>query len=387
MPSGAVSSVMSEPTLDDRGPRLGQSVDDLETPRLLVDVETMERNVTEMVAFADDHDVTLRSHVKTHKNAELARMESQIAGDSGVVCQKLGEVEVMARNGIDDVYLSYQVVGERKLDRLVRLSKKLDEFATTVDGKEQVRQLQAAAARGDETVDVIVEIDLGLGRTGVDPGDSAVELARFVDDQPNLSFEGLLAYEAHVKGEAESREDYERLCEEAMDVTEETVDAIEAAGIEVEEVKVGGTATSRYSGKHPVVSEINPGMYPFNDVGELEHRPFDVSKADCAATVVTTVVSTPTEDRAVVDAGSKTFGMDKSQNPVPRHRDDVAYVNASEEHGWLDTSDADEVSVGDRIEFVVPHVCTTINLHDEMVGHRDGEVTDVWSVQARGKIR
>jgi D-serine deaminase-like pyridoxal phosphate-dependent protein len=378
---------MSAPTLDDRGPRLGQSIDDLETPRLLVDVETMERNVAEMVAFADEHDVTLRSHVKTHKNAELARMESRLAGDSGVVCQKLGEVEVMARNGIDDVYLSYQVVGERKLDRLVFLSKKLDSFATTVDGRAQVRQLQAAAARGEATVDVIVEIDLGLGRTGVQPGEQAVELAQFVAGQPNLSLEGLLAYEAHVKAEAESREDYERLCREAMDVTEETVDLIEAAGIEVEEVKVGGTATTRYSGTHPVVTEINPGMYPFNDVGELEHRPFDVSKADCAATVVTTVISTPSEDRAVVDAGSKTFGMDKSQNPVPRHRDDVAYVNASEEHGWLDTSAAEGVSVGDRIEFVVPHVCTTVNLHDSMIGHRDGEVTDVWPVQARGKVR
>jgi D-serine deaminase-like pyridoxal phosphate-dependent protein len=378
---------MSELTTAELTPSLGDTVDDLETPILLVDVDQMERNVSEMTEFAERNNVTLRSHVKTHKNAELAKMESEAGGDAGIVCQKLGEVEVMAKNGIDDIYLSYQVVGEKKLDRLVWLSKKLDYFCTTVDHEKHVRDLQAAAERGDETVKAVLEIDVGLGRTGIQPGEPAVELAKLVDEQPNVEFEGLLVYEAHVKSEAETREDYERLCKEAMDVGQETVDAIEDAGIEVSEVRVGGTATSPYSGKHPVVTEINPGMYPFNDVGELEHRPFDVDKSDCAATVATTVISTPTEDRAVVDGGSKTFGMDIAMNPVPRYRDDVEYVNASEEHGWLDTSEADDVSVGDRIEFIVPHVCTTINLHDYFVGYRDGEVTDLWEVQARGKVR
>lgn len=377
---------MAEQTAADCGPALGTPVEDLETPVVLVDVETMERNLAQMARFAETHDVALRSHVKTHKNAELARRQSRLAGGAGVCCQTLGEAEVMARNGVDDIYLSYQVVGDRKLDRLVWLAGKLESFATTVDHETHVRALQAATERGDVSVGVVVEVDVGLGRTGVAPGD-AVELAELVAEQPNLSFEGLLAYEAHVKGAAETREDYVRLCGEAMDLAASVVEDIEAAGLEVPEVKVGGTATAQYSGTHPVVTEINPGMYPFNDVGELEHRPFDVSRSDCAATVLTTVISTPTPDRAVVDAGSKTFGMDKPQRPVPRYRDDVAYVNASEEHGWLDTSEADGVSVGDRIEFVVPHVCTTVNLHDRLVGHRDGVVVDYFPVQARGMVR
>ena len=379
---------MPVPTASERRPAPGTPKGDIETPSLLVDLDVMEANVREYVSFAEANDVRLRSHIKTHKNAELARRQSERGGDSGVVCQTLDEVEVMSKNGIDDVYLSYMVVDRRKLDRLVRLAEKLDGFATTVDGPGNIEPLQDVAADRNAEIDVILEIDVGLHRTGVPPGEPALEVARFVREQPNLRFRGLLAYEAHVKSEAETRAEYERYCTEAMDRTQATVDLLEDEGIPVAEVKVGGTATSKYSGRHPVVTEINPGMYPFMDVGELENRPFDVDRADCAATVVSTVISKPTEDRAVVDAGSKTLSMDKPQLPVPKNRDDVAYVNASEEHGWLDTTDSDDsIAVGDRLEFIVPHVCTTVNLHDTMVGIRGDRVEDLFDVQARGKVR
>lgn len=378
---------MPIPTFADGFPELGQAVAELETPVLLVDVKAMERNVESYAAFADEYDVTLRSHVKTHKNAELASYEDRVTG-GGICCQTVSEAEVMARNGIDDVYLSYQLVGEEKLERGLWLTETLDSFATTVDSVANTAPLQEAAAARDVTVDVIVEIDLGLNRTGVQPGEPAVELATYVADQENLSFQGLLAYDAHVKSTASTQAEFEEHCWEGMETTRETVEQIEAAGIEVPEVKVGGTATSRYSGKHPIVTEINPGMYPFNDVGELELRPFDVSKDDCAVTVKTTVISVPDDDRMVVDAGSKSLSLDKPQMPVPKHRDDIAYVNASEEHGWIDTSESDvDFAVGDQLEFITPHVCTTINLHDHMVGIEDGEVVDVWDVQARGKVK
>ncbi|WP_049979565.1 alanine racemase [Halolamina rubra] len=374
-------------TSDEMGPRLGDPVDDLETPVLLADVDAMERNVREYAAVADEHDVDLRSHVKTHKNAELAAREVELTGDSGICCQTLGEVETMARNGIDDIYLSYQVVGESKLDRLCWLDGKVDALATTVDSAATIDALEDAAERNDRTLHAVLEVDMGLNRTGVAPED-APDLAQRIADADALTFDGLLAYDAHVKSEASTEREFEQGCWEAMELAQSVVDDIEAAGIEVPEVKVGGTATSRYSARHPVVTEINPGMYPFNDVGELELRPWEVSKADCTATVLTTVISVPDDDRLVVDGGSKTFSLDKPQMPVPKHRDDVEYVNASEEHGWIDTSESDEsFAVGDRLEFVVPHVCTTINLHDLIVGVRDGEVADLWEVQARGKVR
>ncbi|WP_331235031.1 alanine racemase [Natronorarus salvus] len=370
------------------GPTIYQPVDDLETPALLGDIDTMERNIEQYVAFADKNDVVLRSHVKTHKNAELAALEDGMTGGGGICCQTLGEVETMARNGIDDIYLSYQVVGERKLDRFCWLSQKVEKLATTVDSAATIDILQDAARDHETTVDVILEIDVGLHRTGVGPGPEAVALAERVDEAANLEFDGVLAYESHVKAEAETESEFDELCWEAMELAQNVVEDIEAAGISVEEVKVGGTATSGYSGKHPVVTEINPGMYPFNDVGELELRPWEVSKDDCAATVLTTVISVPDDDRLIVDGGSKTFSLDKPQMPVPKNRDDIEYVNASEEHGWIDTSASDEsFAVGDRLEFIVPHVCTTINLHDLIIGVRDDRVEEFWAVQARGKVR
>lgn len=379
---------MSVQTIAERQPSLYTSKTEVETPELLVDLDRMEANIQDYVSFAEANDVRLRSHIKTHKNAEIARLQNEYSGGGGIVCQTLGEVEVMARNGIDDIYLSYQVVGRRKLERLVWLAGKVERFATTVDGPSNIEPLQDIAADRETTIDVILEIDAGLHRTGVPLGEPALRMAKLIREQSNLNFRGLLAYEAHVKSTAETRAEYEQQCTEAMDRAQETVELLESEGIPVEEVKVGGTATSPYSGTHPIVTEINPGMYPFMDVGELENRPFDVEKADCAATVVSTVISKPTDNRAIVDAGSKTLSMDKPQLPVPKYRDDIKYVNVSEEHGWLDTSESKEaLDVGDRVEFIVPHVCATINLHDTIVGIRDGRVKELFDVQARGKVK
>lgn len=378
---------MPTPTATDTPPELGAPVETIETPALVVDLDTMERNIDWYANFAEDQNIQLRSHVKTHKIPALAHRQHDRTG-GGICCQTLSEAEVMASGGIDDIYLSYMVVGEKKLNRLVHLSESLSSFATTVDGYGNIDPLQSAAAAHGTTVDVIMEIDIGLGRTGVPTSTQAVDLATYITDQPNLSFQGFLAYEAHVKSEANSKDDYERLCEEAMEETAAIVSELVDADIEVPEVKVGGTATSLYSGTHPVVTEINPGMYPFMDVGELEHRPWEVSLNDCAATVHSTVISAPDDDRAVVDAGSKSLGMDKPQLPRLKHQRNVHYVSSSEEHGWLDTSETDEsLAVGDRVSLVAPHVCTTVNLHDTVVGARNGRVAAVWNVQARGKMK
>jgi D-serine deaminase-like pyridoxal phosphate-dependent protein len=365
--------------------QLFRPINEVETPAVVVDLDTMDQNVADYVSFAREHDVSLRSHVKTHKIPDLAHMQHRRSG-GGIVCQTLGEVEVMAQNGIDDIYLSYSVVQESKLERLVWLSERLASFSTTVDCRGNIDPLQAAAARHDTTVTAILEIDLGYGRTGVSP-ERAVEMAEYVEDAPNLHLGGVMAFEAHVKAEATSKADLERRCLAAMDDLATVVESIEDADIAVPDVKVGGTATSKFSGTHPVVTEINPGMYPFNDTGELEVRSYELDKTDCAATVVSTVISKPAPDRVVVDAGSKSISMDTDRMPVPKYRDDLEYVRASEEHGWVDASAADDLAVGDRVNFIVPHVCTTINLHDTLLGTRDGEVREAWAVQARGKVR
>lgn len=363
-----------------------ESIEEIETPAVIVDLETMERNVNEYVQIANEHDVRLRSHAKTHKIPELAHYQHQET-DSGIVCQTLSEAEVMAQNGIDDIYLTYMVVDDRKLARLVRLSQKLESFATTVDCEGNINPLQAVAKEQSERIDVALEIDAGLNRVGT-THEQAVEMARYIDNQSALNLIGVMAYEGHVFGrdDVQTPSDYETECLAIMDEVARTVDRIEAAGIAIDEVKVGSTATSRYSCRHPIVTEINPGMYIFNDANLVRNSP-DVTKEDCALSVLTTVISKPTADRVIVDAGSKTIAFDTGQDPMPVATD-THYYNASEEHGWVDISGSQSnISVGDRLEFIPPHVCTTVNLHDTIVGVKDSEIREIWNVQARGKIR
>lgn len=379
---------MPVPSPTDTLPQLGTEKQDIETPAVVVDLDVMEANIKDYADFAEEHDVTLRSHTKTHKIPDLSHYQNRVSGGGGIVCQTLSEAEVMAQAGIRDIFLSYNVVGDEKLQRLVRLADSLEYFATTADCMEHVAPLQEVASAHGVTVGVILEIDLGLNRTGVVSEEEAVELATAIADAPNLEFKGVMGYEAHVKSVAETKEDLERLSREAMDELADWIDTIEDAGVPVTEVKVGSTTTSKFSGKHPIVTEINPGMFLFNDIGELQTRAFEIGKSDCALTVLSTVISKPTADRAVVDAGSKTISMDKDgRKPILRHRDDIEYVNASEEHGWLDISAADDIEVGDTLEFIIPHVCTTVNQHDTLVGLRDDVVEKTWNVQARGKVK
>lgn len=376
---------MPTPTPSDSTPSMYRPRDELETPAVVVDLDVMEANMAEFAEFAEQHDVALRSHVKTHKIPDIAHRQEALTGGDGILCQTLSEAEVMAQNGIDDIYLSYMVVEESKLDRLVWLSERIDEFATTVDCPGNLDPLQAAAERHDVTVDAVLEVDVGLERTGAPLGEPAVAMAERIRDAENVAFAGIMGYEGHVNALADSPEAYDRLCTEAMDDLQETVELIEDAGIAVDDVKVGSTGTSRHSGKHPAVTEINPGMYPFNDANVVSWAG-PIGPEDCSLTVLTTILSKPTDDRVVVDAGSKTMSFDVDRQPIPKGRDDVVYANASEEHGWIDASDAAEpIEVGDRLEFVVPHVCTTVNLHDTLIGTRNGRVEEVWNVQGRGK--
>jgi D-serine deaminase-like pyridoxal phosphate-dependent protein len=251
-----------------------------------------------------------------------------------------------------------------------------------------VLPLQEAAERRGVTVNAVLELDTGMSRVGT-AYENAVERAELIAEQPDLNFDGVMAYEGMIFGEDDVRThaEYEARCFEVMDEVGRAVGDIEDAGIPVEEVRVGSTATSLYSGKHPVVTEINPGMYLFNDRRLVESSP-DVSPENSALTVASTVISTEAEDRIVVDTGSKSIARDVDLPPMAVGHDGLDYFTASEEHGWVDTSECEETfSVGDRIEWVPPHVCTTVNLHDTLVGTRDDRVKEVWNVQARGKVR
>lgn len=376
-------------TLADAPVSINSDKTHLETPVLLVDLDTMEKNIEDYATVADEAGVTLRSHIKSHKNIGIAHMQDDRTG-GGVLCQKLSEAEVMAQGGIKDIYLSYMVVEESKLHRLAALSEKVEYFATTVDGTGNIDPLQRVAAEHDTTINVVLELDIGVGRVGIEPGSPALGVAREIGKKPNLELDSVMAYEGHIGyGDTPARtaDEYEQRCMDAMDRIAETIDLLEDDGFRIQTVMAGSTATAKYSAEHPVVTEIHPGMYPFYDSNLLDCMP-DVTKEDCAATVLTTVISKPTDDRVIVDAGSKSMSFDMGPGAVPKHRDDLHYYNKSEEHGWIDTSEAETpLSVGDKIEFIVPHICTTINLHEYMIATRNGAVEDLFEVHARGKVR
>lgn len=377
---------MSVPTPTDLKPNLYTNLDTIETPAVVVELDVMEQNMRRYAMFADKHDVALRCHTKTHKIPAIANWEANWT-DAGIVCQTLSEVEVMAQAGLDDIYLSYMVVSDSKLDRLIAIAKNLNAFATTVDGRGNIDPLQRAAARHNTTVDVVLEIDIGLERVGVQPED-AVEIAKYLINQPNLNIVGVMAYEGHIGYGDKTEEDYEQECATAMDELESIVSRIEDAGITIPDVKVGSTPTSLYSGKHSIVTEINPGMFPFMDAHLLDVP--HIEKGDCALSVLTTVISAPTDDRVVVDAGSKSISLETNYDPIVKTNahEGVQYYNASEEHGWVNVSDCTaDLSIGDRLEFIPPHVCPTINLHDTLIGIRNDTVEEIWSVQGRGKVK
>lgn len=375
---------MSLPTAADLNPDIGASINEIETPALLVDLDTMEKNMNWYADFAADEEISLRSHTKTHKTPAIAHWQNDIT-NGGIICQTLSEVEVMADAGINDIYLSYMVVEESKLDRLVRLAKKLESFATTVDSPGNVDPLQLAAEKNDTIVNAVLEVDLGMHRVGAQLED-VVEMSEYINNQPNLCLEGLMAYEGHIDYENADKNEYEKRCTSAMDELELIVECVENVGINVPEVKVGSTPSSLYSGKHPIVDEINPGMFPFMDA-RLINAPH-IKKNDCSVSVLTTVISDTVDNQVIVNAGSKSISFETDYTPIAKsdRYKSAIYHNASEEHGWIDTSNCrKKLAIGDRIEFIPPHVCPTINLHDTLIGTRDGIVEDIWSIQGRGK--
>lgn len=252
---------MASPVPSENSPEPDQAREDLETSVAVVNLDTMEAIMEEFASFTTDTGVALRSHVKIHKVPEIACRQEALPGAGGIVCQTLREAEVMARNGLSDIYLSYMVVSESKLDRLVTLLETIDSFATTIDCPGNVEALQDTGARHGSSIDTILEVNVGLGRVGAKPGEPALKLARTIVRCENLAFADNMAYEGHINAEATSEADYERRCREAIDTVQTVVELLEENGITVDEVKVGSTGTARYSGTHPVVTEINPGMF------------------------------------------------------------------------------------------------------------------------------
>lgn len=358
----------------------GISLEAIDTPALVVDLDLMEGNIARMANFFAGVSATLRPHTKTHKTPALAHKQIE-AGAKGVTCAKLGEAEVMAASGIRDLLIANQVIGRTKIDRLVALARHSD-VIVAVDHSDNVREISEAARAVGATVGMLIEVNVGMNRCGVEPGEPTLQLAQIIHRLPGVRFAGVMGYEGHIINDPDQAV-RERECRKSMGLLTETAAYVRQAGLPVNIVSGGGTGTYKITGTFPGVTEVQAGSYLFMDA--TYHK--IIPEFDCALTIYTTVVSRPGDTLAIVDAGLKTmtteFGF-----PTVRDRSGATLIGESEEHGKL-RLDGASVSLrpGEKIHLLPSHVCTTINLHDRLYGVRNGRLETIWTVAARGKIR
>ena len=360
---------------------IGAAKQSLDTPALLVELDLLDANIARIAAACARHGVRWRPHIKGQKIPQIVRRELA-AGAQGITCAKLGEAEVMADAGIDDILVANQVTGAAKIERLMRLLKRAT-VTVAVDDAENVATLSTAAQAHGVVLPVVLEIEVGMNRAGVQPGAPAVALAERVHRSKGLAFQGVMAWEGHT-ARIDDQAEKARKVREAVALLTGTADAIRAAGIPVAIVSCGGTGTYLLSTAIPGVTEIQAGGGVFSDVAYRTQYHVD---HPCALTILTTVTSRPTPTRIVCDAGKKTMSGDAAL-PEPIGVGPVAAVRLSAEHGIVELKEpTDHPRIGETLEFVVGYSDTTVHLHEEMYAVRNGRVVEVWPVLARGKLR
>jgi len=374
--------------LDDANSEI-QGEEMVETPHLSIDGAKMKKNIEKMAAIAERNGVALRPHVKTHKIPAIAQAQVE-AGAAGIMVVKVSEAEVMADARLEDVFIAYPLVTDSKIRRAVELAQKLKKIIVGVDSLEGARRLSTAA--GDQVMEVRLEVDTGLRRTGV-AYDEAVELAREIDAFDNLDLSGIYTYRGAVLGGSPTLDRKNARLEEG-DLMVSLADRMREREIDIRDVSLGSTPTAKYAAEVEGVTEIRPGTYVFYD--RMQARLGACSLEECAATVVCTVVSRPHEDLAVIDGGSKTFATDVQPGIEPLNLEGFGHVvgypgttleRLTEEHGMLTVTGEHALKVGDTLRIIPNHVCSTVNLHDEvyLVGE-SGAVEEV-RMAARGKVR
>ena len=369
-----MAGIESRSTTD---PRIGQLVSNLDTPTLLLDRAASDRNLAKMASFFQDRPAKLRPHFKNHKCVTLAKRQ-MAAGAIGMTCAKLSEAEILVDHGIRNVLIANQVVGPWKTARLAQLATR-GTLTVAVDHIEQATAISLAAAAVGATVNLLIEVDIGMGRCGVPCGTAALDLARQLMQLPSVHFAGLQAYEGHLVNVLDRAERTHR-ARAAMEQAVATRRLIEAAGIPVGCISGCSSATYNSTGTLPGVDEVQAGSYATMD--RQYHRL--APEFEVALSVLVRVISRPAPDKAVLDVGLKGVG---SEFGVPGLRDfpdvEIPFFLAEEHAVVLKTPDW---RIGEVLHLIPTHACTTCNLHRELVVHENGTVVEVWPIEASGKL-
>ena len=352
-----------------------KSVDDLDTPAVVIHLDRMEENITRVQQMIARHGLKNRPHIKTHKIPAIAKLQMD-AGAIGLTCQKLGEVEVFIDAGIcDDFLLTYNIIGERKTDKLMEMASRVKRLAVVADNETVLRGLSEAGQRHNRDVQLLIECDTGFGRNGVQSPEAALELARLAVKLPRIALEGLMVFPNTAPN--------------TLPFFTTAIEIFGKAGIPLPVLSGGGTPALNHLGKYPMMTEHRAGTYVYNDVMMVQSG---VAAWDnCAMHVRATVVSCPTPDRAIIDSGTKVLTSDHYY--VEHYGRLVEYPGAyvaglSEEHATIDLSQCKaRPKVGEVVSVIPNHCCVVSNMNDEVNGVRNGVVEVVWPVAARGKVR
>ena len=350
-------------------------VEDLDTPSVTIHLDRLEANISRVQAMVDARGIANRPHVKTHKIPAIGRMQIE-AGAVGLTCQKLGEAEAFIRTGVtDDILLSFNIVGDKKTERLMELSSSIRRLAVVADNETVIDGLAEAGRRHGRDIPLLIECDTGFGRNGATTPERVLELARYATRKPRIRLEGIMTFPNKAP--------------DTNSFVERTLALLERNGVPIAIVSGGGTPALLTMAQFPQMTEHRAGTYVYNDVMMMASG--FASLEQCAMHVRTTVVSTPTPDRAVIDAGSKVLTHERYY--VENFGAVVEYPDAiverlSEEHGVIDLSrSARKPRVGEVLNIIPNHCCVVSNMVDEVFGIRNGLVEVEWPVAARGATR
>lgn len=345
------------------------------TPCAVIDMDRVERNIARIQKACDDAGLANRPHIKTHKNPTIAKLQVA-AGAKGITCQKLGEAEIMANAGIDDILISYNLLGEEKMARLGALQAKAN-MTVAADNSTVVAGLPKAAAASGRPLSVVVECDTGRKRAGVETPAEAIALAREIAGSKGLQFAGFLMYPTET-GWADAQKFYD-----------EALAGVRAHGLDAKIVSTGGTPNLKNLGKLKGGTEHRFGTYIYND--RMQVAAGVASWDDCALHIYSTVVSRAAPERGILDAGSKTLTSDTGGldgHGLILEHPEARIARFAEEHGFLDLSRSNtRPNVGDVVRIVPNHVCVVVNMMDEVVMVRGEEIIGTLPVAARGKLR
>ncbi|KAJ4368953.1 hypothetical protein N0V83_006035 [Neocucurbitaria cava] len=369
-------------------PKIGDSLASLDTPSMIVDLDLMESNLAKLMSQLLPTGINIRPHLKTTKSALLAK-RLVAAGAKGGCVAKLSEAEVMCAKGFSDLLITCEIIGAPKVQRLVALFREYRSIRIVVDSEEGAKAIDEALGQSGigEPITTLIDLDVGLHRTGVQPGEAALKLARFVASRKNLRLIGLQGYEGHLQ-HIHGLEGRKKLCLESMAILTQTAEALRNDGHAIEVVTTGGTGTAEFCVTVPGVTEVQPGSFLFMDTDY--RNAVGSHNYSNSLTILSTVISKQGPKTVTIDAGLKSLTTDSGLAECKTKG--YVYGVLGDEHGsltWEDEAGSGglELKVGDRVEMIPSHIDPTINLHDVYYAHRKGVIEEIWPVDARGKVQ